>query len=144
MLVYSSSQPTPDAIHRRADLVPVAQSFREQGTGFHSRLAGRLVEEWRPHREERPHSDLGVGTAGLVVARQRPPTAAGFAFYVLEDGFHRVQAIINPGLWEAHRQLLRDAAVLIVQGVAQVNGRSVTLQVERLSGFPAPVQLASD
>ncbi|WP_420594268.1 DNA polymerase III subunit alpha [Deinococcus sp.] len=75
-------------------------------------------------------------TAGLVAARQRPPTAAGFAFYVLEDGFHRVQAIISPDLWEANRQLLRDAAILIVQGVAAVNGRSVTLRVERLAGLP--------
>ncbi len=84
-------------------------------------------------------------TAGLVVARQRPPTAAGFAFYVLEDGFHRVQAIISPDLWEAHRQLLRDAAILIVQGTAQVNGRSVTLRVERLSGMGAPLlKAASD
>ena len=77
-----------------------------------------------------------VWTAGLVVARQRPPTAAGFAFYVLEDGFHRVQAITSPDLWEAHRQLFRDAAILIVQGVAAVNGRSVTLRVGRLSGLP--------
>ena len=88
-----------------------------------------------------------VWTAGLVVARQRPPTAAGFAFYVLEDGMHRVQAIISPDLWEAHRQLLRDASVLIVQGVAAVNGRSVTLRVERLCGLPVvmgSVALASD
>ena len=76
-----------------------------------------------------------VWTAGLVVARQRPPTAAGFAFYVFEDGMHRVQAIISPDLWEAHRQLLRGASVLIVQGVAAVNGRSVTLRVERLCGM---------
>ena len=77
-----------------------------------------------------------VWTAGLVVARQRPPTAAGFAFFVIEDGFHRVQAIISPDLWEANRQLLRDAAILIVRGMAAVNGRSVTLRVERLAGLP--------
>lgn len=84
-----------------------------------------------------------VWTAGLVVARQRPPTARGFAFYVLEDGMHRVQAIISPDLWEAHRQLLRDASLLIVQGVAAVNGRSVTVRVERLSGLPAYIGSAS-
>ena len=27
-----------------------------------------------------------VTTAGVVVARQRPPTAEGFAFYVIETG----------------------------------------------------------
>jgi error-prone DNA polymerase len=76
-----------------------------------------------------------VWTAGLIIARQRPPTAAGFAFYMLEDGHHRVQAIISPDLWEAHRQLLRDSAVLIVQGAAQVRGLSVTVQVRRLCGL---------
>jgi len=89
------------------------------------------------------HHGQRAWTAGLVVARQRPPTAAGFAFYVLEDGFHRVQAIISPDLWEAHRPLLRDAAVLIVRGSAQVNGWSVTLRVERLAGLPlSPASLA--
>ena len=76
-----------------------------------------------------------VWTAGLVVVRQLPRAAVGFAFYVIEDGMHWVQAIISPDLWEAHRQLLRDASVLIVQGVAAVNGRSVTLRVERLCGM---------
>lgn len=32
-----------------------------------------------------PHHDT-VTTAGVVIAKQRPPTAKGFAFYVLEDG----------------------------------------------------------
>lgn len=39
-----------------------------------------------------------VWTAGLIVARQRPPTAKGFAFYVLEDAIGRVQAVISPDL----------------------------------------------
>ncbi len=38
-------------------------------------------------------------TAGLVVTKQRPPTAKGFAFFVLEDASTRVQAIISPDLW---------------------------------------------
>ncbi|GAA5533969.1 DNA polymerase III subunit alpha [Deinococcus aluminii] len=74
--------------------------------------------------------------AGLVVARQRPPTAKGFAFYVLEDPTGRVQAIISPDLWEAHRVLLRDARALIVQGEATVRGQAVTLKVNRLTELP--------
>lgn len=68
-----------------------------------------------------------VWIAGSIVARQKPPTARGFAFFVLQDGSERVQVIISPDLWEAHRQLLRDAGALIVYGQVTRQGRAVTL-----------------
>ncbi|MDP9765420.1 DNA polymerase III subunit alpha [Deinococcus enclensis] len=77
-----------------------------------------------------------VWAAGVIVARQRPPTAKGFAFYVLEDATARVQAIISPDLWEANRVLLRDARALIVQGQVTRTGRAVTVKVVRLSELP--------
>ncbi|MFC4637868.1 DNA polymerase III subunit alpha [Deinococcus hohokamensis] len=77
-----------------------------------------------------------VWAAGMIVAKQRPPTAKGFAFYVLEDATARVQAIISPDLWEAYRVLLRDARALIVQGQVTRTGRAVTLKVQRLSELP--------
>lgn len=72
----------------------------------------------------------------MIVARQRPPTSRGFALYVLEDATGRVQAIINPELWEAHRAVLRDARALIVQGTVTRTGRAVTLRVGRLAELP--------
>ena len=74
--------------------------------------------------------------AGVIVAKQRPPTAKGFAFYVLEDATGRVQAIISPDLWEAHRVLLRDARALIVQGQVTRQQRAVTVRVDRLAELP--------
>ncbi|WP_119672673.1 DNA polymerase III subunit alpha [Deinococcus sp. RM] len=74
--------------------------------------------------------------AGVIVAKQRPPTAKGFAFYVLEDATGRVQAIISPDLWEAHRALLRDARALIVRGQVTRQGRAVTVRVEGLAELP--------
>ncbi|WP_240741837.1 DNA polymerase III subunit alpha [Deinococcus sp. KSM4-11] len=81
-----------------------------------------------------------VWTAGVIVAKQRPPTAKGFAFYVLEDATGRVQAIISPDLWEAHRILLRDARALIVQGQVTRMGRAVTVRVGRLAELPLGAQ----
>ncbi|AFZ68435.1 DNA polymerase III subunit alpha [Deinococcus peraridilitoris] len=78
-----------------------------------------------------------VRTAGLVIARQKPPTAKGFAFFVLEDGVARLQAMISPALWEAHRQLLRDARVLIVEGTVEQNKHYRGLKVTRLAELPA-------
>ena len=73
-----------------------------------------------------------VTTAGLVIAKQKPPTAHGFAFYVLEDGPHRLQLIISPGLWEEHRDLLRDAPFILATGEFEKRGRAWTLRAIRL------------
>lgn len=77
-----------------------------------------------------------VWIAGSIVSRQKPPTARGFAFFILQDGSERVQIIISPDLWEAHRVLLRDAGALVVYGPVTVQGRAVTLKVERLLDLP--------
>jgi error-prone DNA polymerase len=76
-----------------------------------------------------------VRTAGLVVSRQRPPTAGGFAFFVLEDGPNRAQLIISPQLWEEHRTLLRDARILVSDVLVEATGYQSSLRAESLSGF---------
>jgi len=63
-----------------------------------------------------------VRTAGLIIEKQRPPTASGFAFYLLEDRAARAQTVISPQLWDAHRILLRDASVLVVEGIVETRG----------------------
>jgi error-prone DNA polymerase len=78
-----------------------------------------------------PHHGY-VTTAGFVVARQRPPTAKGFAFYVIEDGPLRVQVVISPDLWERERNLLREARVLIVRGFLERKGRAWTIRADLL------------
>ncbi|PNY81248.1 DNA polymerase III subunit alpha [Deinococcus koreensis] len=77
-------------------------------------------------------------TAGLIISRQRPPTARGYAFFVIEDGPCRAQVVIHPELWEAHRQLLRDARALIVTGDAVRGGLHLTLRAEALAEVETP------
>lgn len=80
-------------------------------------------------------------TAGLIVSRQRPGTAKGFAFFVIEDGATRAQVIISPDLWDAHRVLLRDTSILVVDGVVEDTGYQLTLKAERLAGLEGPVRV---
>ncbi len=80
-----------------------------------------------------------VRTAGLVVGKQRPPTAKGFAFYVLEDGPTRAQLIISPDLWESQRVLLRDASILVADAVVEDTGYQLTLKATALAELPAPI-----
>ena len=80
-----------------------------------------------------------VRTAGLVVGRQRPGTAKGFAFFVIEDGPTRAQVIISPTLWDDNRVLLRDTSMLIVDGIVEDTGYQLTLKALELADLPAPI-----
>ena len=78
-------------------------------------------------------------TAGLVVGRQKPATAKGFAFFVIEDGPVRAQLILNPKLWEENRVLLRDASVLVVEGTVEETASQLAIKPELVLGLPSPV-----
>ena len=78
-----------------------------------------LVRGWLKELGATPLPALRPGpvlTAGLVVALQKPPTARGYAFLVLEDGPHRLQAAVPPEVWERHYALFRDCRLLLVAG----------------------------
>jgi error-prone DNA polymerase len=83
----------------------------------------------------------GVRTAGLVVGRQRPGTAKGFAFFVLEDGPDRAQLIIPPDLWDEQRRLLRDASVLVADAVVEDTGHQLMLKARVLYPLPTPIHI---
>ena len=82
-----------------------------------------------------------VRTGGLIVSRQKPRTAKGFAFFVLEDGPDRAQVVISPDLWDAQWTVLRDARMLVVDGVLQRVGRAWTVRASRVIGLDAPVAM---
>ena len=64
-----------------------------------------------------------VAIAGLVISAQRPPTAKGMGFVVLEDETGRVQVALPPHLAEALRPALAESRILAVRG-----------KVERVAG----------
>ena len=80
-----------------------------------------------------------VRTAGLVVGRQKPATAKGFAFFIIEDGPVRAQLILSPRLWEENRSLLRDASVLVVEGTVKETASQLAIKPELVLRLPSPV-----
>jgi error-prone DNA polymerase len=82
-----------------------------------------------------------VRSAGLIVSRQRPGTAKGFAFFVIEDGPVRGQVILSPDIWDAHRELLRDASILVVDAIVEDTGHQLTLKALAVYDLPAPVRV---
>jgi error-prone DNA polymerase len=75
-----------------------------------------------------------VRTAGLVVCRQRPGTAKGYVFLLLEDETGVVNIVIRPDLYEARRSMIRGESYLCIEGTVQY--QSGTLNVIATRAIP--------
>ena len=71
-----------------------------------------------------------ISVAGLVTTRQRPETARGILFLLLEDETGMVNVIVSPELYEAHRDLYRGEPLLAVRGVLESRARRLNLVAE--------------
>jgi error-prone DNA polymerase len=71
-------------------------------------LSSRELEEERSGRS--------VAVAGMAVARQRPATANGVVFMLLEDEFGQVNLIVPPSVYERFRALVRAEPLLLARG----------------------------
>jgi len=64
---------------------------------------------------EQPHR-ARVAVAGMVVARQRPSTAKGVVFMLLEDEHAQVNLIVPPAVYERFRAVVRGEPLLLARG----------------------------
>ncbi len=65
---------------------------------------------------ERLRHGTRVRAGGLVVARQRPGTAGGVVFVLLEDEYGTINLIVPSRVYERHRLIVRTEPLLIVEG----------------------------
>jgi len=92
----------------------------------------------------RPHLVAGVATsadlgeipngtriqlAGMAVARQRPATANGIVFMLLEDEHGQANLIVPPNVYERHRAIVRGEPLLLACGTLERHDRNVNLLV---------------
>jgi error-prone DNA polymerase len=102
------------------------------------------LELLRPHLEaqvlttaelaETPHGSL-IEIAGLAIARQRPSTANGIVFMLLEDEHGQANLIVPPPVYEEHRAIVRGEPLLLARGKLERHGRNVNLLVSGLSSL---------
>jgi error-prone DNA polymerase len=95
----------------------------------------------RPHLQEgtlsseelraQPHS-ADVQFAGLVVARQRPATANGVCFMLLEDETAQVNLVVAPQVYERFRAVIRGEPLLLVRGRYEHSDRNRNILVREL------------
>ena len=81
-----------------------------------------------------------VEVAGLVVARQRPETAKGFVFVLLEDEAGMVNVIVRPDVYERYRPAIRGEPLLWVRGKLAKDDGTVNVIAEEARGLRLSVE----
>jgi error-prone DNA polymerase len=80
-----------------------------------------------------------VRVAGMVVCRQRPPTAKGFAFLTLEDEHGMVNVVVPPRVYQACRPVIRTAPLVVATGVLEKRQGVLNLRALQLQSLrPVP------
>jgi len=128
-------------------VVPVAlPALREaERLGWEYELLGlapgdHVMRLYRQGLQERGVLDSGqlmerrdgqmVQVAGMVVVRQRPPTAKGHVFITLEDEEGLTNLIIRPNVYERYKDTLRNRPLLLVTGKLQREGQAISVLVQ--------------
>jgi error-prone DNA polymerase len=80
---------------------------------------------------ELPNGAL-IELAGLAVARQRPSTANGIVFMLLEDEHGQANLIVPPPVYERYRAIVRGEPLLLARGKLERHERNINLLVSTI------------
>lgn len=83
----------------------------------------------------RPGQIIAVG--GLVTIRQRPSTAGGTIFLLLEDEHGVINVIVSPKLVVAQEEIVKRAPFVLVQGKLENDGAVINVVAKRLKALEA-------
>jgi error-prone DNA polymerase len=102
-------------------------------------LRSGLPEDWvRSIDLEGLRHGTPVTLVGLVVCRQRPETAKGITFLLLEDEVGLVNVIVSPAIYEQHRHLVRSVPFLVVGGRLEKQHGTINVVAHTVSAMPLP------
>jgi len=85
-----------------------------------------------------------VEVAGMVVARQRPATARGVVFMLLEDELGTINVIVPPPVYERHRLIVRTASFASVGGRLERREGTINVVASTLAPLSRPDLPAAD
>jgi error-prone DNA polymerase len=80
---------------------------------------------------ERPNG-ANVSIAGMVVARQRPSTANGVVFMLLEDEHDQMNLIVPPQVYDRYRAVIRGEPLILARGRYEHADRNRNVLVREL------------
>jgi error-prone DNA polymerase len=96
--------------------------------------------------ERLPHA-AHVRIGGLVMARQRPGTAKGVTFLLLEDEFGTINLVVPPPVYERHRLAVRSEPLVVADGTLErfaTAGGAINIVVRALKALEAPDRAPAD
>jgi error-prone DNA polymerase len=88
-----------------------------------------------------------VRVGGLVVARQRPGTANGIVFILLEDEHGTINLIVPPQIYERHRLIVRSEPLMLIEGKLErfaAAGGTMNVLVNQVGSIAAPDRLLAE
>jgi error-prone DNA polymerase len=88
-----------------------------------------------------------VRIGGLVVARQRPGTASGVVFILLEDEHGTINLVVPPPVYERHRLTVRTEPLMLVEGKLEklpAAGGAINVLVDRIGSIDAPDRVLAE
>jgi error-prone DNA polymerase len=89
-------------------------------------------------RKRADGSEVQVG--GMVVARQRPETARGIVFMLLEDERGTINLIVPPPVYERHRAAVRAAPLVRARGRLEHREGTINVLVSELGELSPAVR----
>ena len=78
----------------------------------------------------------GVTVAGLVTIRQRPSTAKGTIFLLLEDEYGFINVVVHPKLVKANEEVVKGATFIEVRGKLEKNGAAINVVGKKFAELP--------
>ena len=95
---------------------------------------GTISSDRLPHL--RQHSTVRV--AGLVTTRQRPGTAKGYVFVLMEDEHGPINVIVKPDIYKRDRNAVRLEPFLAVRGRLQKDGDTLNVIAYEVNALRVP------
>jgi error-prone DNA polymerase len=112
-------------------------------------LRERLTRERAVGIDELARLEHGapVRVGGLVVARQKPGTAKGILFLLLEDEHGTINVVVSPQVYERDRLAVRTEPLLLVEGRLERHasaGGAINLVARRVARLEVPDRVAAE
>ncbi len=88
-----------------------------------------------------------IGVGGLVVARQRPGTANGIVFVLLEDEYGTINLIVPSQVYERYRLTVRTEPLILAEGKLErlpAAGGAINVLVDRIQPIAAADHIAAE
>ncbi len=98
-------------------------------------MLGKAVVPAGVALEEIPHGRT-IDVVGAVTARQKPATAKGVVFLLLEDEAGAINVIVGPELYKAERTTIRGEPILRIRGRIERHDRVVNLVAREVHRLP--------